>query len=81
MRQSAFQRIAKQTLGQLDGAPRELKNLHRFDAGEIVEKPAAARIHEHGMTLHFHQLETRRRFRVAQSSLGMTCDKALNVCC
>ena len=34
-----------------------VQHLHGLDAGDVVEEPAAARVHEHGVALHLQQLE------------------------
>ena len=44
--------IAEQALRKLDRAPGILDHLHRLDPGQLIEKPAATGVHEHGMALH-----------------------------
>ena len=34
-----------------------LEDLHGFDSADLVEEPAATGVHEHGMALHFEQLQ------------------------
>ena len=43
-----------------------LNDLSRFDPGELVEEPAAARVHQHRVTLHFQQFECDDLFVLAQ---------------
>src|SRR5207247_10244794 len=75
-----FEFLAEDVLRQLNDTSRELKNLYGLDAGQVIEKPAAARVHEHGVALHFEELEHRRGFRVVQCPYSVAGDKAANVC-
>src|SRR5689334_8665959 len=34
-----------------------VEHLNGFEAGQLVEKPSAARVHEHGVALHFEKFE------------------------
>src|ERR1044071_10234598 len=52
-----FQRIAEESLRELNRATGELQDLHRLDAGDIIKKPTAARVHHNGMALHLKELE------------------------
>src|SRR6185437_3167537 len=51
---------------QLDGPTGVLDYLHCLDARELVEKPAAARIHQHRVALHFKQLESPHSRRLVE---------------
>src|SRR5262245_5539290 len=42
---------------ELNDATRVLNHLHRLDASQVVEEPAAARVHKHRVTLQLHELE------------------------
>src|SRR6185312_13823779 len=50
-----FDRIAEKLLGKLNDASRVLDHLYRLNAGKLIEKPAAARIHQQGVALHLEQ--------------------------
>src|SRR6185437_7050363 len=51
-----FDRIAEKLLGKLNHASRVLDHLYCFNTGKLIEKPAAARIHQQGVALHLEQL-------------------------
>src|SRR5205085_6760736 len=52
-----FHAAAGNFFGELDGARGVVQDLHGLDAGDVVEEPAAARVHEHGVALHLQQFE------------------------
>ena len=43
--------------GEMNGAAGVVKHLHGFEAGEFVEEPAAACVHQHRVALHFEKLQ------------------------
>ena len=47
----------KSCCGELQHARGVGDDLHGLDAGDVVEEPAAAGVHELGVALHLHQLE------------------------
>jgi hypothetical protein len=49
--------LAAQGLAQLARARRVGEDLHGLDPGQIVEEPAAARVHRHGVATELHELE------------------------
>src|SRR3569832_585101 len=51
--------VAKKILRQLQRPSGIHDDLNSLDAGEFVEEPAAACVHEHGVALHFEQLQRR----------------------
>src|SRR5258708_8982519 len=53
--EALLQGVAEKFLGQLHHASGILDHLHRFDAREFVEEPAATGVHQHGVTLQFKQ--------------------------
>jgi hypothetical protein len=55
--EARLQVLAKKFAAQLHSARRILHYLYSFDSGDLVEKPAAARVHEHEVSLHFEQLK------------------------
>ena len=61
-----LERRAGDRLRQLDDAPGVLDHLHRLDAGEFVEEPAATRVHQHRVALHFEQLPEPHALRLGQ---------------
>ena len=61
-----FQRRCRTSLCQFNGPPRIAQHLDRFDAGYFIKKPAAARIHQHGISLHLQQLPCQGALRRGQ---------------
>src|SRR5262249_58317307 len=51
-----LERSAEELFGELDGAAGVTEDLHGFDSGEVIEEPAAARLHEHRVALHLEEL-------------------------
>src|SRR5712664_3148740 len=64
-----LQTIAEEVLGQTYGASGVLNHLNRFQAGELVEEPPAARVHKHGIALDLEQLQ-RRDLLVGREGMG-----------
>src|SRR6267143_4701902 len=54
-----LQTIADEVQGQTNGTSGVLTHLNRFQAGEFVEEPSAAGVHEHGIALDLEQLQRR----------------------
>src|SRR6185437_13767064 len=54
--------VARELRSKLNSACRILDCLHGFQAGKFVEKPAAACVHQHSVTLEFEQLEGTQLF-------------------
>ena len=50
---------AAEVLHEGKGAAGVMDDLDRFDSGQVVEKPAATGVHQHGAALHPHELEDR----------------------
>ncbi len=50
--------FAKELLRQLQHARCVGDDLHRLNAGNVVEEPAAAGVHELRVALHLHQLKS-----------------------
>ena len=48
---------AGQLLPQFDSTPGILQDLNCFDSGNVIEKPAAAGVHQHRMSLKLLQLQ------------------------
>ena len=51
-----LQPVPEELLRQPDGRPRVVDDLHCLDPGELVEEPAAARVHELRVALELHEL-------------------------
>ena len=49
--------LAEKLGGKLKDAAGVGDDLHGFDAGDLVEEPAAGGVHQLGVALHFEQLE------------------------
>jgi hypothetical protein len=58
--------VAQNLPGQLDDPAGVLDDLDRLDAGDVVEEPAAARVHEHGVALKLEQLACSHLLLIAQ---------------
>ena len=52
-----LQASSRDFLGELNHAAGVMEDLHRLDAGDVVEEPTAAREHQHGVALHLQELE------------------------
>ena len=48
---------AEELFCQMHHASRVLDHLHGLNPGQFVEEPAAAGVHQHGVPLHFQQLQ------------------------
>ena len=48
--------LSKKLFRQLHDSSGVLDDLDGFYPGNLIKKPAATRVHEHGMTLEFHEL-------------------------
>ena len=57
LREFDFDAAAGELLRDLNRASGVAKDLDGFDARDVVEEPAAAREHEHGVALHLEQLQ------------------------
>ncbi len=57
LQEPGFDGVPEDLPGKLHDAAGVLEDLDRFDPGDLVEEPPAARVHEHGMPLDLHQLE------------------------
>ena len=66
----SFAMIGKEHLRQLQRAAGVHDDLHRLDAGELVEEPAAAGVHQHGVALHFQQRQSGHGLYVGQLGLA-----------
>ncbi|EKD59386.1 MAG: hypothetical protein ACD_55C00036G0001, partial [uncultured bacterium] len=55
--------VFRDPLGELQRAAGVIDHLHRLQPRELVEEPAAARVHQHGMTLHLQKLQRGDLFR------------------
>src|SRR5437868_6509932 len=64
---------------QLNSAGGILNDLHGLDSREFVKKPAAARIHQHGMALQFHQLKQSHFFPLIELPRGVADEKLLQI--
>ena len=65
LKQALLNRVALFTgelLHQLDDTPGIGNHLNGLDAREFVKEPAAARVHEHGVSFHLEKLECRDTF-------------------
>src|SRR6185312_12622229 len=56
-----------------------LDDLHGFNSGNLVEEPATAGVHEHGMALEFKQFERSDPLPVRQLAGGIRGEKAIEV--
>ncbi len=61
-----LQSPSEQLAEQLQGAAGILDDLDGLDAGQLVEEPAAAGVHQHGVALHFEQLQQAHAFRLVE---------------
>src|SRR2546428_4482241 len=50
-------RFAKNFFVEMNRPCGILYNLSCFDARKLIEEPTAARVHQHCVTLHFHELQ------------------------
>src|SRR5207247_1126462 len=55
--EEAFLEVLAEMAGKLDGAGGVAETLGRLQAADLVEEPAAARVHEQPVPLHFQQPE------------------------
>ncbi len=74
-----LQALAVQVLHEAQGPAGILNDLHRFKAGEFVEKPAATGVHEHGAALEPHELQNRHLFLAGQLPGGLPVQKVVHV--
>src|SRR5207247_7587656 len=74
-----LQRISEELLRELHGARGELDDLHGFDARKLIEKPAAARVHEHGMALELEQFKHRGFVSVGQRSKSVAVKETFRI--
>jgi hypothetical protein len=56
-----------------------LQDLHGLDSRELVEEPAAARVHEHGVALRFEELEGAPPLLAAQLAPGVLGEETRDV--
>ena len=63
--------LRRELLRQLNDSARVGDYLSRFDTRDLVEEPPAARVHEHGMTLHLQQFQGDHLFIARQVALGV----------
>src|SRR5262249_1553907 len=66
-------------VSQLNYASGILNNLDAFYAGDLVEKPPAARVHQHRVALQFEQLEHRNLLIIAQWVFGVLVEESLDL--
>jgi hypothetical protein len=52
-----------------------LQNLVGFDPGYFIKKPAATRVHQHRVPLHFEQAQYFHLFQFAEGAAGMFLQK------
>ncbi len=57
LHEAILESVSEKRFGQLQCSAGELDHLNRFQPGDIVEKPSAAGVHQHGMVLQFQQLD------------------------
>ncbi len=74
-----FDIVGEELFRQIDDAAGVLNALHRLDSRELIEEPAAARVHEHGVTLHFEELERGDAIRGGQLAGGMGAEEAVDI--
>ncbi len=58
--------LAENLQGELQHARRVGNHLHGLDAGDVVEEPSAAGVHELRVALHLHQLKGANALVVAE---------------
>ncbi len=62
---------AEEKCGKLEDASGVGDDLDRLDAGDIVKEPAAACVHELGVALHLHQLQSANALARIESVAGV----------
>jgi hypothetical protein len=56
LQKSGLQIFSQRQSRELNGPGGILDHLHRLDSGNLIEEPAAARVHQHRMPLQLHEL-------------------------
>ena len=73
--------MVKDFAAQLDDSSRVLKDLDGLDPGKIIEKPAAAGVHEHGMALKLQKFQGRLPIVREQCTDGLLRQKSVKRFC
>ena len=68
--------LAEKLGGELQDAAGVGDDLHGLDAGDVVEEPAAAGVHEHGVALELHEHEGAGAFFFVELVLGVRAEKS-----
>ena len=70
--------LAEDLSRQLQHARGVGDDLHRFDAGDIVEEPAATGVHELGVALHLHQFQGAYALRHGEDAQLVLAEESLH---